>query len=137
MSAATTPTASPVPYRVLMRAQGLGRRPRKRRQGSAGECVRCGRVGPLTKDHIVPQSRLEDAPQVRDDPSNWQQLCATAHHVFSSSGRRVVERYGCNELKADGPAVDYRGDPDAHRRLLALLAEHGIEEGVEWAPRHT
>jgi hypothetical protein len=145
MSATTNPHASDttdVPYRALMKAHGVRRRAPKRRKPRVGTCVACGRHGPLTKDHIVPQALLNklarrrdhDAAQallaeVRDDPANWQDMCDTTFRWGA------VYRYGCNALKGDQvPAIDYRPNRALHRRLISLLAKHDVPVDVRWRP---
>lgn len=135
-----------IPYRAWMRLHAQPRRTRpasRRRTGSV--CARCGARAsdgiPITLDHIVPRARLSDTPEVRDHPANHQWTCGDLirpHARPDPKTGRVrywVARRGCNEQKADGPAVDYRGDPARHRLLLELLADHQIDELVAWEPR--
>jgi NMD protein affecting ribosome stability and mRNA decay len=99
-------------FRVLMRAEGIPVRSRKKKYRRQGRCQKCGithKVADMTIDHIVPQCRLKDHPRIKNHPANKQTLCST-----------------CNNIKSDGAAIDYRGDPHLHELLNRMLAQAGL-----------
>ncbi len=55
-----------------------------------GRCLRCGRKGNLSRDHIIPTTD----PRCMNDIGNIQPLCR-----------------GCNSAKRDFAAIDYRETP--------------------------
>ena len=132
-----------IPYRSWMRLNGhrpSGRR--SKRRVTSRKCVACGvlctRDGVRwSLDHIIPQSRLGDAPELVHSPVNHQWLCRSGAAPPADDDPRWVPGRGwegCNEAKGDGPAVDHRGDPSLYRRLVLRARELGVDEDVAWEP---
>ncbi len=63
-------------------------------------CVRCGKSGSLTRDHVLPLSYLGST----DDISNIQPLC-----------------FSCNSSKGNRHAADYRRTPFVNQGQLVLF----------------
>lgn len=107
-----TATSTATDFRLLMRAEGIPVKSRKRKYRRQGRCQRCGvhhSLADMTIDHIVPQCRLREFPKIKNHPANKQTLCSD-----------------CNNGKGDGPAIDYRDDQNMFDLLNRLLAQAGL-----------
>lgn len=58
-----------------------------------GICETCGCIAPLTKHHLVPQSRTKNGyKDFKDDPSNVIMICRPCHDAIHAA-------YGETELR--------------------------------------
>lgn len=138
-----------VPYRAWMRVNGV--RPSGRRRNTKvrrRRCVACGVVYTRdtvrwSVDHIIPQVRLDHAPELVRSSLNHQWLCRSGGEPDRTL--QTIPAFadwppgrpwdGCNEAKGNGPAVDHRGNAARYRQLVRMARELGVDEPVGWDPQ--